>query len=104
MGKRPGNIFSRQRKALKEGNNNNIDINTNGATAAAIIEDNDRLNHNLKKTRKQLENNNKSLRRMKKRGGVMRQMLEKFPASKPNFNQDNEVANEEEPIYESRKL
>ena len=104
MGKRPGNIFSRQRKALKEGNNNNIDINTNGAAAAAIIEDNDRLNHNLKKTRKQLENNNKSLRRMKKRGGVMRQMLEKFPASKPNFNQDNEVANEEEPIYESRKL
>ena len=100
MGKRPGNIFSRQRKALKEGNNNNIDINT----STNIIEDNDRLNHNLKKTRKQLENNNKSLRRMKKRGGVMRQMLEKFPASKPNLTQPDETKEEEEPIYESRKL
>ena len=104
MGKRPGNIFSRQRKALKEGNNNNIDINT-----TAIIEDNDRLNHNLKKTRKQLENNNKSLRKMKKRGGVMRQMLEKFPASKNHLNNQQEDEVEvatvtEEPIYESRKL
>ena len=106
MGKRPGNLFSRQRQALKD----------------HIIEaDNDRLNNNLKKSSR-MKNSTDSLRKMKKRG-VIRQMLEKFP--KPNHSNNNNSnllafsnnhidsnqntsnnvdEDEEEPIYESRKL
>ena len=66
MGKRPGNLFSRQRQALKE---NNI---------VEVAGDNDRLNNNLKKSSRMKNSSGDSLRKMKKRG-VIRQMLEKFP-------------------------
>ena len=74
MGKRPGNLFSRQRQALKE---NNI---------VEVAGDNDRLNNNLKKSSRMKNSSGDSLRKMKKRG-VIRQMLEKFP--KPNHQQQN---------------
>ena len=125
MGKRPGNLFSRQRQA---------------ALKDTIEADNDRLNNNLKKSSR-MKNSTDSLRKMKKRG-VIRQMLEKFPKTIPTTtittthehqfhektgnnnnheasgaeliektreienNPDEEEAEteEEEPIYESRKL
>ena len=73
MGKRPGNLFSRQRQALKEHN------------IVEVAGDNDRLNNNLKKSSRMKNSSGDSLRKMKKRG-VIRQMLEKFP--KPNQQQN----------------
>ena len=115
MGKRPGNLFSRQRQAALKDNTIEADSN-------------DRLNNNLKKSSR-MKNSTDSLRKMKKRG-VIRQMLEKFPKPIPTTttthehqfhektgNNNNETAaeektreiennqdEEEEPIYESRKL
>ncbi len=112
MGKRSGNIFSRQLRAK-----------------SPTIDENDHYNEglNVKKTR--LKNNmdasmkNRSLKRMKKKG-VMQQVLGKFPkkqeknphqksspenvqiemVKKQDSNQDQGIENEPEPIYESRKL
>lgn len=118
MGKRPGNLFSRQRQAALKDNTIEADSN-------------DRLNNNLKKSSR-MKNSTDSLRKMKKRG-VIRQMLEKFPKTIPTtttstahhehqFHENSyeisadhqmektrEIENqgeetEEEPIYESRKL
>jgi hypothetical protein len=157
MGKRPGNIFSRQRKAPKEGvnngNNNKVGdkivtsvcaVSIAGTTTTAdhgpVFDDvNDRLiKTNMKKSRQKSENT-RSLRKMKKRGGVVRQMLEKFPKpnkpsaaprvieemegpydiiaarrqedvelesrkDQPSSSSKANLMDQEEPIYESRKL
>ena len=93
-------IFSRQRKVAAPGKADQHDYQQDHE---------DHLSLNLKKTKVN------SLRKMnKKRTGVMKQMLEKFP--KPDRSNNNELPaqaaaddhhhhhQEEEPIYESRKL
>ena len=92
-------IFSRQRKVAAPGKADQHDYQQDHE---------DHLSLNLKKTKVN------SLRKMnKKRTGVMKQMLEKFPKpDRNNMSNNNEPPaaqaaddhQEEEPIYESRKL
>jgi len=114
MGKSRQNIFSRRRREeeeeRKEVAEKNAKIakkrNSSNNDHASLIDDNSSgLKVDKKKAReakslaKQKSENNRSLRRMKKRG-VVRQMFEKLPKSVTSSSKPNKTSNAKENVEE----